>query len=208
VEVETQIATDRPLAAGPAAVGVETQNTTDTPRAEEPAAVGGETEIDTDEPPQQERRYGDRRAIIVKTHILDDADHIVSRMEVGGSYRFRFVVKPQVDLEDEVLGLLIRTPRGSVVVGTDTRFQKGRDFPSVLKAGRYYNFDIAFINNLAPGTFFLTASIALLDETKLDIRFDCLSFEVFSRQLLFYTNSLVSFQMTFSCHNATGGNKA
>ena len=165
----------------------------------QPDAAGTKAVALTESAAGKERRYGDHRAVIADTFILDKAGRVTTRLEMGGAYRFRFVVDARVDVDDYVLGLLIRTPRGIEVVGTDTRFWATPDFPKTLQAGRRYCFDIEFINNLAPGTFFLTASIAQNDGTKMDIRFDCLSFEVVSNNLLFYRNSLVSSPMDFSC---------
>jgi homopolymeric O-antigen transport system ATP-binding protein len=158
----------------------------------------------SDEPPiTREHRYGNCRAIIVDTLILDEDGRAVTRLEIGGAYRFRFIVEARSDIDSYVLGLLIRTPRGIEVLGTDTRFWETRGFPNVLQRDYSYHFDIGFVNNLAPGKFFLTASIALNDETKLDMRFDCLAFEVVSDRLRFYTNSLVASAMSFCCQKAT-----
>ena len=59
--------------------------------------------------------------------------------------------------------------------------------------------DIVFTNRLAPGRFFLTAGIAKRDGTKLDMRFDCLMFEVMTRVRRLYDNSLVAMDMCFVC---------
>jgi lipopolysaccharide transport system ATP-binding protein len=145
----------------------------------------------------QEHRYGNGCGAIVDTYILDEECNSVTRLEVGATYRFRLVVETRIVLEDYVMGIIIRTPRGIEVVGTDSRFWPTPNFPSVLQPGRAYNFDIGFINNLAPGKFFLTAALARSSEAKLDVRFDCLAFEVFGPPT-FFTNSLVSSTFSFS----------
>lgn len=167
----------------------------------QPVAAGTETAISEKSAAGKERRYGDHRAVIADTFILDKAGRVTTRLEMGGAYRFRFVVDARVDVDDYVLGLLIRTPRGIEVVGTDTRFWATPDFPKTLQAGRRYCFDIAFINNMAPGSFFLTASIAQNDGTKLDVRFDCLLFEVVG-PMAFYSNSILSSAFSFSCSDS------
>lgn len=154
-------------------------------------------------PAGYERRYGNRRAVITHVTIRDEASRIVTQIEAGGTYRFRFVVEAQANVEDYILGLLIRTPRGIEVLGTDTRFWEGYGFPQTLQAGHRYCFDIGFTNNLAPGRFFLTASISQTDGTKLDMRFDCLMFEVVAERNQFYANSLVSTAMRFSCQQSS-----
>jgi homopolymeric O-antigen transport system ATP-binding protein len=149
----------------------------------------------------QEHRYGDRRAIIADTLILDEAGHFVTQLKTGGAYRFRLVIDAQADIDDYVLGLLIRTSRGVEVIGTDSRFWARENLPTRLKKGQRYYFDAAFRNNLAPGTFFLTCGIAQSDAIKLDFRFDCLSFQVVGGNN-FYTNSLVATEFQFSGHEA------
>jgi hypothetical protein len=117
---------------------------------------------------------------------------------MGRNYRFRFVVEAREDIQGYAIGLLIRTPRGLEVLGTDSIIQQAQDLPQILTARSRYNFDIDFVNNFAPGTLFLTASIALRDRTKLDMRFDCLSFEVVGPETL-YHSSVVSCPLGFSC---------
>ena len=174
-----------------------------TPHIEAPPMPEADTAGAENPPAGHERRYGDGRAVITDVIILDEAGRIVTRMEAGGTYRFRFFVEAQANVDDYILGLLIRTPRGIEVLGTDTRFWEGHGFPQTLQANHRYCFDIGFINNMAPGRFFLTASISQRDETKLDMRFDCLMFEVVAERRQFYTNSLVSTDMRFSCQQVS-----
>jgi lipopolysaccharide transport system ATP-binding protein len=145
-----------------------------------------------------EHRYGNRLAVISSAFILDSGDRIVSQIEMGAAYRIRLVIEAHAEIGDYVIGLLIRTPLGIEVLGTDTRFHETINFPDVLREEQRYEFDIDFTNNLAPGQFFLTASIAQNDGTKFDMRFDCLFFEVVAENNKLYTNSLVSIPMKFS----------
>lgn len=147
----------------------------------------------------QEHRYGNRDAVITDVLIRDTSGQVVTRLEMGSVYHIRLTVNARVDVEDYELGLLIRTPRGVEVLGTDTRHWERRDFPERMQAGQTHIFDVEFTNCLAPGYFFLTVSIARRDETKLDMRFDCLMLEVVSDRVQFYTNSVVGTPMRFSC---------
>jgi ABC-type polysaccharide/polyol phosphate transport system ATPase subunit len=146
-----------------------------------------------------EHRYGDHRAIIADVRLLDQAGRPSPCMEVDLTYLVRWEIEARDDIDDYVLGLLIRTPKGLEVFGTDSTFWDRRDFPKTLRAGHRYRFDIAFTNRLAPGRFFLTAGIAESDGTKLDMRFDCLMFEVMARVRRLYTNSLVALDVRVVC---------
>lgn len=157
-----------------------------------------ETAISDELSMPQEHRYGDCRAVIAGTLILDETGNAVSQLRVGHSYRFRYVVDANADVDDYVLGLLIRTPRGVEVMGTDTRHWETPGFPKVLESGRRYYFDIKFVNNFGSGVFFLTATIAKTDTTKMDARFDQLMFQVIGSEK-FYTSSLTTSELSFSC---------
>jgi lipopolysaccharide transport system ATP-binding protein len=152
-------------------------------------------------PASQEHRYGDHRAVIADTFIIDGTGNTVTQLEAGSTYRFRYVIDAIESVNDYVLGLLIRTPRGIEVMGTDTRYWETEGFPKGLEAGRRYNFDIKFVNNFANGLFFLTAAMAENDGTKLDVRFDCLMFEVVGSEK-FYSASLVTSDLSFHCESA------
>ena len=150
-----------------------------------------------------EHRYGDHRAIITDVHLVDQAGGPSLQMEVDGTYLVRWEIEAREDIDDYVLGLLIRTPKGVEVFGTDTKLWDHEGFPNVLRAGHRYRFDVAFTNRLAPGRFFLTAGIGKSDGTKHDMRFDCLMFEVMTRVRRLYTNSLVAMDMRFACRAET-----
>ena len=154
----------------------------------------------------REHRYGEHRAIIIGVRLLDQAGNPSQHMDVDGAYLVRWEIEAQEDVNDYVLGLLIRTATGMEVFGTDSTFWDRHDFPKVLRAGHRYRFDIAFTNRLAPGRFFLTASISKSNGTKLDMRFDCLMFEVMTRVRRLYTNSLVAMDMRFVCAAETNTN--
>jgi lipopolysaccharide transport system ATP-binding protein len=144
-----------------------------------------------------EHRYGTGEAKISDIVVLDKAGKQPAVLEPFLEYRFRLTVDVQENLADYVIGVLIRTPRGIEVLGTDSQ-SWSPELPAMLQAGRTYKIDVGFINNLAPGSFFLTAALGRRSGNKIDVRFDCLAFEVASFPAL-YTNSLVSSTFTFKC---------
>jgi len=146
----------------------------------------------------REHRYGDQRAIIVDVRLLDQTGRPSLQLEVDGTYLVRWEIEAREDIDNYAMGLLIRTPKGVEVFGTDTRLWD-QDFPRVLRAGHRYRFEVAFTNHLAPGRFSLTTGISKRDGTKLDFRFDCLMFEVTTQVRRLYTNSLVALDMRFAC---------
>lgn len=162
-----------------------------------PIAAGSVAVVDQESSPR-EHRYGDHRAVISDVRLLDEAGCLSHHMEVDGKYFFRWEVEAREDIDDYALGMLIRTPKGVEVFGTDTTLSRPEGFPKLLRAGQRYHFDISLINRLAPGRFFLTASISKVDGTKLDMRFDCVMFEVVNRTRKLYTNSLVALDVNFS----------
>lgn len=154
-------------------------------------------------PASREHRYGGGRASIVEICILDELGVAVTQLKSGAPYRFRYIVEAYESIDDYVLGVLIRTPRGIEVMGTDTRYWDTGEFPPILKAGSRYVFDIKFINNFANGIFFLTAAMADGEGKKFDVRFDCLTFEVVGPEK-FFTSSLVTSRMSFHCESIEG----
>ena len=79
----------------------------------------------------REHRYGDHRAIITDVRLLDQAGRPSLHMEVDGTYLVRLEIEAREDIDDYVLGLLIRTPKGVEVFGTDTTLFDQEDFPEV-----------------------------------------------------------------------------
>jgi lipopolysaccharide transport system ATP-binding protein len=142
-------------------------------------------------------RYGDFRVRINQVQIRDQNGRPTTQIDVAGSYCFRIAVTAHETIDDYVIGLLIRTSKGIEVLGTDSSLHGSTGFPMTLEKDKSYAFDIEFVNYLAPGVYFLTASLAQQDETKIDMWFDCLAFNVTGPRTL-YTNSLVSMPITFS----------
>jgi ABC-type polysaccharide/polyol phosphate transport system ATPase subunit len=147
----------------------------------------------------REHRYGDQRAIIADVRLLDQTGRPSLQLEVDGRYRVQWEIEAREDIDDYSTGLLIRTPKGVEVFGTNTTLLDQEDLPKLLRAGHRYRFEAAFNNRLAPGRFSLTAGISKRDGTKLDMRFDCLMFEVIARARRLFDNSLVALDMRFVC---------
>ncbi|MGY2989957.1 MULTISPECIES: ABC transporter ATP-binding protein [Bradyrhizobium] len=142
----------------------------------------------------REHRYGDQRAVLTDVRLLDETGGPCRHMEVDGVYVVHCEIEAREDVDDYVLGLMIRTPKGIEVFGTDTGLWGPQDLPKTLRAGHRYSVDVALTNRLAPGRFFLTAGIGASDGSKLDMRFDCLMFEVAAEKRKLYSNSLVAMQ--------------
>ncbi|MGB3811107.1 MAG: ABC transporter ATP-binding protein [Parvibaculum sp.] len=145
-----------------------------------------------------EHRYGTGAVNISDVAILDANQSRTTLLDMFGEYHLRVVVDAQEDVDEFVLGLLIRTPRGIEVVGTDSGLRATNNFPQRMLKGKRYDFGVKFTNNLAPGEFFLTCGIARPGGEKLDFRFDCLSFRVTGKSNL-YASSLAAVEFRFSC---------
>ena len=145
-----------------------------------------------------EHRYGNKQAFISSVTIVDDSGEPVTRLQMWARYRCRLKIEAHEDVPDFVIGFLVRTSRGITVLGTDTQSWDKTDFPRKLDAGMDYTFDISFLNNFAAGTFFVTIALGQIDGTKIDVRFDCLMFEVVGTGR-FYTASLATSMFSFEC---------
>jgi ABC-type multidrug transport system ATPase subunit len=155
---------------------------------------GSEKDLDNG---SKEHRYGTRDVILSDVCIVDVEGRRTTLLMPFETYRVRMIAEARTDVDQFVVGMLIRTPRAIEVVGTDSSLFQGDAFRGPLKKGCRYAFDITFDNNLAPGTFFLSCGIGRPDGIKLDFRFDCLSFEVYRGKGL-YANSLVAIRPSFT----------
>lgn len=177
-----------PPAASPEEVGAELNGTAI------PAYAGEELPEPADEPFPKEHRYGDGHARITEFYIRDTHGRRTSRL--AGLHRHEFVVRIQAvkDVRDICIGILVRTPRGTELYGTDSTTPR-RVVP-LLRAGEGVVFTAPFRNNLAPGAYFATASLARQDTLKHDLRFDALEFHVEDAPGV-YHSSLTNLEMTF-----------
>ena len=145
-----------------------------------------------------EHRYGDYRARISDVTIFDGSGKRVTQLNTWSYYRCRLNIDVYEDVTNFVIGILVRTSRGITVLGTDTQSWEKTNFPSKLESGMSYIFDISFLNNFAAGTFFITVALGQTDGTKLDVRFDCVMFEVIGNKR-FYNASLAETIFSFEC---------
>jgi hypothetical protein len=93
------------------------------------------------------------------------------------------------------MGVLVRTPRGAELYGIDSIGQGG--VVARLLPGERVVYKATFRNNLAPGKYFATASLARIDGLKHDLRFDALEFAVDPAPGV-YSASLVNLELTFN----------
>lgn len=147
----------------------------------------------------REHRYGSGRAQIASVSIVDASGREITQLKSLETYKIQVVVESQEHLAAICLGLMIRDSRGMEVFGWDTRdgeldVDKDHLRSPALNKGSTVEANISFRNNMAAGTYFLTAAIAEIDETKLDMRFDAIEFSVHSTGEL-YHNSIVNLEV-------------
>jgi ABC-type polysaccharide/polyol phosphate transport system ATPase subunit len=90
------------------------------------AATDGETSIDTESlaPLSYTYRHGDGRAEILAADLQDAAGRRVETVETGEPLTMRLLVRLKHDLEDPVIGFLIRNRHGISAYGTNTKEQQ------------------------------------------------------------------------------------
>jgi lipopolysaccharide transport system ATP-binding protein len=142
-----------------------------------------------------EHRYGDGHGLIVDFHIRDGAGRKVTRLEPLAEYLFQIEVEAVEEVRDICMGVLVRTPRGAELYGIDSIGQGG--VVARLLPGERVVYKATFRNNLAPGKYFATASLARIDGLKHDLRFDALEFAVDPAPGV-YSASLVNLELTFN----------
>jgi len=134
-------------------------------------------------------RYGDRKAEITEVVISNHRGEPVHTLESGKPYNFRIKVIAHEELDDIVVGFLIRDPRGIDLYGTDTLL---RQIPiEACKQGESFEVSLQVSMWLSAGTYFLTTSVARSDGKQYDMHYDGLLFEVIGDGLS-YTNSKVN----------------
>ena len=147
-----------------------------------------------DAPHPREHRYGDGQARITDFYVRDAGGRRVSRLTSVEPYEFVIHVEAVEDVRDICMGVLIRTSRGTELYGADS-MRSGGVVP-LLGGGEAVVYVAPFRNNLAPGDYFATASLARIDGLKHDLRFDALEFSVEQAPGV-YASSLTNLEMTF-----------
>jgi len=158
----------------------------------DPGGEGMEASPDATHP--EEHRYGDGRARITDFLVRDSGGRRTSRLESLERYEFVIRVEASSDVHDICVGVLIRTSRGTELYGSDSSHTQG--IVPVLHAGEAVTYYVPFRNNLAPGAYFATVSLARTDSLKHDLRFDALEFFVEGAPEV-YGASLTNLEMTF-----------
>lgn len=135
------------------------------------------TKTDGAEDEVREVRYGDKKAVIKDIFILDKKGQKQTWLNTLESYEFVIEIHAYEDCPDLNMGLLIRTHQGVDVFGADS-IQRTVSVETDLKAGEQTKCRIQWRNNLAPGHYFATLSLARVDSHKHDLRFDAFEFIV------------------------------
>lgn len=175
-------------APGPASVVL------DTPL--EPPDEAPEGTIQAAQRERREHRYGDGKGEVVDVHFETTEGNRVQRLKSLEDYRLVFTVRAYETLQDVCVGVLIRTPRGVEVFGTDSLIATPSRIVDI-KAGQEVTFCARFKNNLAAGVYFATIGLARTDTIKHDLRFDALEFTVEPIEGV-YLSSLANLEMEFS----------
>lgn len=158
-------------------------------------------ELDIAAPAAAEHRYGDAKASI-DFQIEDEHGRIVTTLQSATRYRIVCTVTARDALHNACVGVMIRTPRGIEVFGSDSSIAK----PNVvfdLPARKSLRITAHFKNHLAPGVYFLTVGVARIDGHKHDMRFDALEFVVEPAPAVYHA-SLVDLDVKFSAATLQG----
>jgi lipopolysaccharide transport system ATP-binding protein len=159
-----------------------------------PSDGPADAEDTTDAQHPKEHRYGDGQARITEFLIRDVRGRRTARLTSLEPYEFVIRVEASYDVHEICMGVLIRTSRGTELYGADSTRTRG--IVPVLRAGEAVTYYVPFRNNLAPGVYFATASLARTDSLKHDLRFDALEFLVEGAPGV-YASSLTNLEMTF-----------
>ncbi|MGM4961886.1 ABC transporter ATP-binding protein [Tardiphaga sp. 1201_B9_N1_1] len=163
----------------------------DGPKLIDSIAAGADTTAQSElQASGRERRYGLHEAEIADVRIEDVSGGPVTFLETLNRYRLVMTVRAKVSFDDLQIGFLVRDARGLDLFGWDTNNNGVGPLPPLV-AGQQREISIEFCANLSAGHFFITAALARSDQTKLDVRFDCLNFTVAPTPTIF-TASLVN----------------
>jgi len=135
--------------------------------------------------------YGDGRAVINDVFIEGPDGSRTTSIVPGETYRIVIDIEAKEALPSVCVGFLVRSSWGIDLYGTDTRFVPCPGLPQTMAPGERLRVTIETPFNLAPNTYFLTAGVANLDETKYQMRFDCLEFQVRQDRTTMFMSSLV-----------------
>ncbi len=158
--------------------------------------------------PGRGRDYGDGRATITDVFIEDEARRRTSYLEPGKTYRIVIDITANAPLPSVCVGFIIRSAWGLDLYGTDTRYVPCPGLPPSMSPGDRLRVTIATPLNLAPSTYFLSAGVAALDETKYHMKFDCCEFQIALGRITMFTSSLVDIRPKLSADVVQNGRQA
>ena len=101
-------------------------------------------------------RKGDGRATLESIETLDADGNPTTVWQSGAHTQVRVTVQFQADVEDPVIGILIRTRIGFEVFGTNTELEKLKVGP--CRAGQRVAITFRFVCHLCPNEYTLTAA--------------------------------------------------
>lgn len=143
----------------------------------------------------REHRYGRRLAEFRAIRLVDARGRVAKVLETLGTYRFMCTVKAHERIDDLVFGFHVRDVSGRELFAWDTLTGS---LPTVdpFESGEEREIAVRFRANLAAGSYFVTVSLARLDGTKEDIRFDCYEMVIEATPHLFHA-SIVNLEVNF-----------
>lgn len=145
---------------------------------------------------ERERRYGLREVEITDVKIEDAEGRSITFIQSLQRYRLVISIKAKQEFDDLQIGFLVRDTKGIELFGWDTA-NAGMGPLAAIALDEERQIAIEFDANLSAGNFFVTVGVARSDQTKLDMRFDCLVFTVAPTPHVF-TASVVNLNAYFS----------
>ena len=143
----------------------------------------------------REHRYGNGAAVIVASEIRDMQGRRRTRLRSLETYEVHFTIRVCQPISNICYGIVLRDARGLDLFGGDNEHLSNIRL-GAHNAGDEVNAKIRFRANLTGGMYFLTLALANSDQTKYDLRFDALHFEVEPTQGIHHT-SLVNLEVHF-----------
>jgi lipopolysaccharide transport system ATP-binding protein len=133
-------------------------------------------------------RFGSGEGRIVSVAVLDAENRPTSRFVAGEPFALEARIAMRSEVEDLVVGFLVRTPKGIDLFGVDNTMD--RSYEVRVAAGGETCVRLTGRMNLASGEYFLTVGVAHRDGRKIDLRYDAAHLTVVGTERQ-YTTSLV-----------------
>jgi lipopolysaccharide transport system ATP-binding protein len=146
------------------------------PGPTEPAKEGDEASND---------RFGSLEGEIRAVTLLDDEGQLSGSLLCGRPFAVEARILMNKDVDDLVVGFLVRTPKGIDLFGVDNGVDR---HPIAATAGQEIRVRLEGRMNLASGEYFLTVGLAHRDGTKIDLRYDVMQFSVIGSERQYATS--------------------